>query len=154
MIDVELTEDSIRVAAFTSTTAGFDVDRAVSDLARLRAIRQGLAVWEGELTDWLNDALGRNTIEVDGIGQVQVKRGTDRKEWDHDALIRLVVARGRDERRVDAETGEYEPEGEAVARALMECARPSWRLTPLRDRGIDPDEYCASNPGRLSVVIT
>jgi len=29
-----------------------------------------------------------------------------------------------------------------VADLLLECARPEWRLTPLRERGLDPDAYC------------
>lgn len=150
--DVSMDTDSIAVA-FTSTTDNFDVDRAITDLHRLRTIRQALAMWEGELTDWLADALGRNQVTVDGVGTAEIKRGNDRKQWDNDALIRLVIARGRDERRVDEETGEYESEAEAVGRALMACARPSWRVTALKERGIDPDEYCEKTPGRLSVVI-
>ena len=138
---------------FSSTVTPFDIDRAVADLAELREIRKGLADWESELTVWISEAIGRNTITVDGVGEVQVRQATDRKAWDHDALYRLVIARARDERRMDAETGEYESEGEAVGRALMECARPSWRVTALRDRGIDPDEYAESSSGKTSVVI-
>lgn len=154
MPDITITEDSIRVAAFTSTVDGFDLDRAVSDLARLREIRQALAMWEGELTDWLADALGRNATDVDGVGRVEVKRGANRKEWDNDSLWRVVVSKARDERIANEMTGEYESEGEAVARVLADCMRPSWRLTPLKDRGIDPDEFCSVSPGKTSVVIT
>ena len=146
--------DSISVT-YESTVDDFDVDRAITDLARLRDIKRQLVDWEGELTDWLADALGFNRIEVDGVGVVEIKRGANRKEWDNDALWRLVVARARDERRVDPETGEaLESEGEAVGRVLNECMRPAWRLTPLRERNIDPDEYSTSTPGRTSVVIS
>lgn len=132
-----------------------DIDRAVRDLAQLRAARKALADWELVLADYLADALGRNTIAVDGVGTVMVKAGAKRTEWDHDALHRTVVARARDERRIDPETGEVvESEGEAVGRVLAECARPSWRLTPLRERGIDPGEFCSTSPGRPSVIIT
>lgn len=150
---VELTENAIALT-FRSSVADFDLDRAVTDLAQLRAVKQALTIWEGELTDWISDALGRNEIDVEGVGHVQVKRGNSRTEWDTDALIRLVIARGRDERQVDPETGEaLESEGEAVGRALMAAARPSWRVTSLRDLGIDADEYCTKTPGKLSVVI-
>jgi hypothetical protein len=138
---------------YESTVTPFDIDRAVSDLAELREIRKGLADWEAELSEWLAEALGYNTLTLDSGHTVQVRRSTDRKAWDHDALIRLVIARGRDERRV-TEDGEYESEGEAVGRALMECARPSWRVTALRERGIDPDEYAETSPGKIGVVIT
>ena len=131
-----------------------DIDRAVRDLAALRAARKALADWELVLADYLADALGRNTITVDGVGTVLVKHGAKRTEWDNDALHRAVVARARDERRIDPDTGEViESEGEAVGRVLADCARPSWRLTALRALGLDPDEYCATSPGRISVVI-
>lgn len=154
MSDITITEDSIQVPAFTSSLAAFDLDRAVEDLHRLRAIRQALAMWEGELTDWISDAIGRNTITVAGVGHVEAKRGANRKEWDNDALWRTVVAKARDERAVSLDGEPLESEGEAVGRVLGECMRPSWRLTPLRDRGIDPDEFCQTTPGKVSVVIT
>lgn len=147
-------EEPCVVTFWSAIDATTTVDRAVSDLADLRAAVATLRDHEAELTDWLAAALGSNTITVDGVGVVQVRHATDRRAWDNDALIRLVIARGRDERRVDESTGEYESEGEAVGRALTECARPSWRVTALRARGIDPSEYCESTPGKTSVVIS
>jgi hypothetical protein len=150
-----VTTDAISVPAYESSVDDFDVDRAVADLAQLRAIKAALSDWDRELCEWIGDALGRNQTDVDGVGHVEVKRGAARKEWDSDALIRLVIAKGRDERKVDVETGEVlESEGEAVGRALMECARPNWRVTALRARGIDADEYCSTSPGRVNVILT
>lgn len=132
-----------------------DIERALRDLHELRQVITALRMWEGLLTDWIADYLGRNTMDLDGVGHVEVKHGANRKEWDNDALWRLVVARARDERKIDPETGEaLESEGEAVGRVLGECMRPSWRLTPLRERDIDPDEYCQVSPGKTSVVIS
>lgn len=151
---IDLTPDSITVDGYTSTVDDFDVDRAVADLARLREIKQALSDWEQELTSWLSEALGRNEIDSAGL-HVEVKRGVARKAWDNDALIRLVIAKGRDERAVDKESGEaLESEGEAVGRALMACARPNWRVLALRERGIDPDEFCETSPGKVSVILT
>jgi hypothetical protein len=150
---IRLTPDSITVDVYRSTVADFDVDRAVHDLAKLREIKAALSEWEGELTEWLSEALGRNEIDSAGL-HVEVKRGANRKAWDNDALIRLVIAKGRDERVLDEESGEYESEGDAVGRALMACARPNWRVTALRERGIDADEYCETSPGRVNVILT
>ena len=47
---------------------------------------------------------------------------------------------------------------EAVVSTVLACApiTPSmkWRVTALRERGIDPDEWCTSKPGRVSLQIT
>lgn len=156
MTGIDLDVGHCAVTFTSADPAGHgDIDRAVRDLAELRAARKALADWEDVLAEFVADGIGRNTVHVDGVGAVEAKRGAKRTEWDHDALWRTVVARARDERAVDPDTGEVvESEGEAVGRVLAECARPAWRLTPLRDRGIDPDEYCHTQPGRISVVIT
>lgn len=91
-------------------------------------------------------------VEFPG-GTAEVKAGAKRTQWDNDLLYSHVVSRALDERQVDEGTGEYEPEGQAVARVLNECARPSWRLTPLRARGIDPDQFCNVEWGTPSVIV-
>lgn len=154
IVSIDTTDISL---SYASTDPGehLDIEVALRDLHELREIKQALTMWEGVLTDWIADYLGRNTMDLDGVGHVEVKHGANRKEWDNDALWRLVVARARDERKIDPETGEaLESEGEAVGRVLGECMRPSWRLTPLRERDIDPDEYCQVSPGKTSVVIS
>lgn len=149
---ITLTEDGLTLSYDSATPT--DIDQAVRDLWDLRSTIEALRSWEYLLTEFLSDGLGRNVIDVDGVGRVEVKRGANRKQWDHDALIRLVIARGRDERAVSLDGEPLESEGEAVGRVLMECARPEWRLTPLRDRQIDPDEFCEVSPGRVNVVIS
>lgn len=141
-----------------------DLDRAVRDLAALRDARQALADWELVLTDWIADAVGRNTVTVDGVGTVEVKRGAARKEWDMHSLLRVVL----DSRMApDPATGEADPtddghaevKGEAVttspdlSRVLHVWNLGAPRTTALRERGIDPDEFCATSPGRTSIVI-
>ena len=67
--------------------------------------------------------------------------------------IAVLVALALDERKLDEETGEYEPAWEAVARVLMECARPNWRVTPLRARGLSVDEFCHEEHDSYSVML-
>jgi hypothetical protein len=141
-----------------------DLDRAVRDLASLRAARQALADWELVLTEFVADAVGRNTLTVDGVGTVEAKRGVSRKEWDIPSLLRVVL----DSRMApDPATGEADPtddghaevKGEAVStspdlsRVLHVWNLGTPRVTALRDRGIDPDEFAATSPGRTSIVI-
>ena len=141
-----------------------DLDRAVRHLAELRNVTTTLKEWETVLVDWIADALGSNTITVDDVGTVEAKRGVTRKEWDRRALIRAVL----DSRLPPSEDGEVDPAdaGEAYVDGELVTCSPDlsrvlhvWnlgapRVTALRDRGIDPDEFAATTPGRTSIIIT
>jgi hypothetical protein len=141
---------------FDAATDGAQVlDQAVIDLRDLREVIAALRAWEGVLTDFLADALGRNTIDVEDVGRVEIKRSANRKAWDHQALRARVLAAGRDERIIDPLTGEAEDLGSAVLRVLTDCAQIAyWRKEALAQRGIDVDEYCEQTPGGVRVVIT
>ena len=142
-----------------------DLDQAISDLHELRETVTALRMWEGVLTDWIADALGRNTLDLDGIGHIEVKHGANRKEWDRRALVRAVL----DSRMPPhPDTGEMDPnddgraevDGEAISvspdlgRVLHVWNLGAPRVTALRERGIDPDEFCQATPGKTSVVFT
>lgn len=130
-----------------------DLESLCLTLADFRELRRTIAVMEDDLSDLIAQQVHVHR-EVDGIGIVEVKKGANRKAWDHDRLTELVTARALDERKLDENTGEYERESEAVARALRDCAGFSyWKVTGLRKRGIDPDEYCETSPGRVSVIL-
>jgi hypothetical protein len=151
MIDVS---DVSCTVDYASTVTPFDIDRAVSDLAELREVRKALADWEAELSEWLAEALGFNTLTLDDGKEVTVRRGTTRKTWDHDQLLRVVLARSRDERVIDPETGEAEDLAEATLRVLTDCAHIDyWRKGALSERGLDVDEFCETTAGRPRVVI-
>lgn len=120
-------------------------------LAAIRRARADLAEFADEVEKALLAVMGERNLEVPGVGLVEVKKATRRTKWqNHDLMVR-VVARALDERAVDETTGEYESEGAAVARVLEECARPSWRLGPLRALGLDPDEWCEVDEGTWSI---
>jgi hypothetical protein len=89
-------------------------------------------------------------------GRVEVKPSVQRTKWDHESLWAQVTARGRDERQVDKDTGEVlESEGEAVARTLRACVgQGPWKVTGLREIGLDPDEYCEKSYGAPKVIVS
>lgn len=160
---VELTEDSLELS-YSSSVATFDVDRAILDLAQLRRVREALGIWEGELTEWLADALGRNALDVEGVGHVEIKRGTARTQWDKVSLLRMVL----DSHRPPTPDGEVDGTDTGVAfigdemvtcspdlsRVLDVFNLPAPRVTALKERGIPVDELCEAIPGKLSVVIS
>lgn len=93
--------------------------------------------------------------EVPGVGAVEVKRSTKRSQWQWDDLIAHIVARALDERKVDEETGEIEREGPVVARAMRDCLSFSaGKVTGLRARGIQPDEFCVEEFNGFDVKLS
>lgn len=128
-------------------------------------------VGDGELAEW-HEVLGRIVAELQearktctnvlaerlGRGQhyppgweITVRKNKTYREWDHEEVAKRVVSRAVDARLVDETTGEVlESEAQAVARGLLNAARPSWRTTVLRDMGIDPDEFCVTDVNGMS----
>lgn len=136
-----------------TTLATPSVDALVKRLVDIRDERADLAVRASEIEQQLIEAAPSKKFVVDGVGEVQIRRSLRRTDWDSEGLTRVVVAYALDERVLNEATGEYEAAHEAVARVMSECARPSWRVTPLKDRGIDPDEFCHTEPQAASVQL-
>lgn len=88
-------------------------------------------------------------VEVPGLGLVETHRRTKRTGWDHDALVADVLdAAAGDDRTID----DLDP-WEAVA-ALRECISfGAGKVTGLRARGLQPDEYCKETPDGWTVQL-
>lgn len=140
--------------------APLSVEEAAHRLIRVREQKADLAMVESELIAYLAKHLPRGGGPVEGVGFLEVKRGRSYK-WDGALLVQAVAARSVDHHGVDRETGEIVPPAilaQKVAADLADCAgleRAShgWRKGALKDRKIDPDRYCTSEPGALSVIV-
>lgn len=130
-----------------------DRDARATLMCAVRDCRADLATLLSVIEADLLTEAGERRFVVPGIGEVEVRRANKRSGWDNEGLTRKVVALALDERVLDETSGEYEPAHEAVARVLSECARPSWRVTPLRARGIQVDEFCSEEQGAYSVQL-
>lgn len=128
-------------------------DELVRLLVELRDLRAVLATVAKDIEADLMPLATEKRWVVEGLGEVQVRRANKRTEWDSESLTRVLVARALDERILDESTGEFEASHEAVARVISECSRPSWRLTPLRARGIDETEFCHVEQGAWSIEL-
>lgn len=126
---------------YLSTESDPNAEQLAILLTAVRECRSQLGEFYTIVENSLLAEMGERSMTVPGLGLVEAKKKTTYRKWDNDSLWRLVTAYALDERKLDESTGEYEDAGQAVARVLGECARPSWRLTPLRARGIDPTEY-------------
>jgi hypothetical protein len=103
---------------------------------------------------------GRRHGEVLDGGRAVVKYGAERTTWDRDAARRGILALEREtaiaagEWAVDPDTGEKVPTWEAaleVVQRYWNLADP--RVTPMREAGIDPNEY-RTRSGRTTRVET
>lgn len=122
-------------------------------LVAIRETRSNLSTLTHRIERELLAVMGDRRFVVEGVGEVICRKATKRTKWDHHALMMRVVARALDERILDASSGEYESEGSAVARVMEACARPNWRVTALRELGIDPDEWCEVDEDAWSVQL-
>lgn len=130
-------------------------DELVLLLGLFRATRKGWAEHEAVIEAEIADRCPPGLHESDGA-TFKVRKGSTSYDWDHDALRRLVVARGRDRRSVDPDTGEVlESEGEAVGRAIFGALgkNPPWTVGGLADLGIEAAEHRVGRNPKRSVEI-
>ncbi len=130
-------------------------------LGILRERRQYLAQLESLVEKAAANAMTQDVIEWPG-GVATRKWGAKRTAWDHDRLVGRVKRYALDHYAAafDEATGEVVDDPDltaAVSSAVDElaaCARPNWRTTQLKARGIRFDDACESEPGIRSIVIT
>lgn len=113
------------------------------------------------------DVVAERLYEV--VGQMQyplpdgtfleMKRSASRTKWQHAELIKRCAAAIADEAApllYDEETGEMVPVAvlvQQVVGAFSRFGNPSWRVTALRDAGLQVDEFCDERWGRPKPVI-
>jgi hypothetical protein len=111
---------------------------------------------EADVADRLAAEMETDTVEVPEIGVFQRRRKADRKAWDHEqvysALLRHLHQAGT-VKEVDELTGEIRELDpmEAAFRLLKACANPTWRVTALRQQGLQPDEFCQTTYSGYSI---
>lgn len=135
-----------------------DTAEVARALVQVRNARRSLGDIERELeTELAENRFESKVTTVSGVGTFEVRRGSVRKSWDSDGLVSLLVRRALDPEGTGEIPGNPFAIAERIRDALTECApfTPSmgWRVTALRARGVDVDDYCATSPGRVSVQI-
>lgn len=120
-------------------------------LYRLRKVTATLSRLDASLVTWLY-LHGEHGLhqQVEGIpGAVNITRGRAKERWEAEAAVRDYV-----EAQIVARDGEAPDPLEVVEWVLAVVpATPSTSLrkTPLRDAGLDVQDYYTSEPGSLSV---
>lgn len=167
MTDLAPIETPTALAELHQVIARLDEQRqALTDAGQLDALALGLAQLRGLMAD-LRD-LGQlveadvanmmpgKTWEIDGLGTLERRAGTVRKSWDWEQLLPRLIRLSID----PEEVGELPDAPELVERftALVKDTigvTPSKgpRVAGLKAMGLQPDEWCQSSPGRVSVQI-
>lgn len=114
-----------------------DLERHARWLVKVRNIRRALTDVEKDLEEATAKRMTGKTEVIDGIGVLSRHERRSRTAWDKEALRMDVL----DSRLVDKGTGEVVDES-PVDKLLAVFNLPAPRLTALRARGLDPDEYC------------
>ena len=130
----------------------------IQTLAELEDCRERIKhyrEWERDVVERVYELLPSKKVVIPPFGVIEKSLSQNRK-WDNEQMFSTLLARARDHRLMDKETGELlESEGQAVRRVIEECAYISyWRITPLIEKyGIDPDEFYETTSRRQSVRI-
>lgn len=118
----------------------------VDDLAAAMVVRSilattamGLSSVRESLDDKIGEAMGEYRKIVEGFGQVERHKKKSRTKWDTDDLRRAVL----DSRVIDEATGEV-LDPNPVDKILRVWNLGAPRLTALRERGLDPDEFAVT----------
>lgn len=128
------------------------------DLRRLLADVEAAVTWAASR----NASIPKTGTLADGRAYT-LKRGADRKGWDHDRWkhdVRAAIAsdRGAGMMVVDESTGEVRPVAQVLLSAIADAqavhGSTAPKVTALKALGLDPDDYAETIPGRWSVVIT
>jgi hypothetical protein len=135
------------------------VDMLAFGLDRIRELRRQLGDLERAVEADIAGLMDGKQQTIDGLGTLERRRGTDRKGWDSDEVLKSIVQLAV-VNAIDPDTGELPSHTELVARVVADIAAcapltasTGWRVTALRAMGIDPDEYCITKPGRTAVQI-
>lgn len=115
----------------------------VQAFARVEAMLADLRYVRDSLRGVVAEALKKQAIRrlvVEGVVAVEAVSSIDRRDWQHQTIFAEMLARSG-LKGVNVETGEVLAP-DAAAEWMLRWFRPEWRLTPLREAGLDPDAYC------------
>lgn len=131
-----------------------DVDSLAVGYAQLKDIIGDLRLVLQTVESHIIENSGDKAFLVEGVGQFEIMRKSPSRRWDSLSLLSRIVR----EAVVDKDTGELPTDDEmaavqrvvdAVTTAAPFTSSLGWRVTALRNAGIDIDDYCESsaNPG-------
>lgn len=114
-------------------------------LARVDALLGDLRYIRDRLNRTTADALAAHQVRrliVEGVVTVESSNEYKRTEWQHERILTAVLAQhDLAGGVVSPDTGERMDLVDFVA-LLLSYVRPEWKMTALREAGLNPDDYC------------
>lgn len=115
----------------------------VNALARMEAlladVRYVTSEIRGHTAKALSDAKVRR-LTVEGVATMEASSASERTDWQDRALLLAMLGASGNIANVDYSTGEVLDHGPLVDE-ILSWFRVQWRLTPIRDAGLNPDDY-------------
>lgn len=141
----------------TTTIDEGDVETLAQVHLDLAELKHRVTLAARAVEERLADVMPDKRLELPGLPVMERKKGTDRKKWQSGDLLDELLRHAA----FDAETGAVIDDElilrQRIHETLTACVpftgSLGWRVTALRDLGLDPDEWCETAPGRISVVI-
>ena len=136
-----------------------DWEALVRGVVPLAAIMKQLRELEAFAKQRTAETMPEKRLTVEGVGTVERRAATQRRKWDSEELLRKILVQAL----VDTETGEIKADtpmeaADVVMHEVLEClpVTPSvgWRVTALKARGFDADEWCETTYGAPTIQIT
>lgn len=134
-----------------------DYESLAFGVVALKGLVDDVRVLIRSIEDDVVGLLPSKRVEVEGLGVLERRRGSARKAWASEDLLGRVIRLA-----VDPDgTGELPPAADLLdrLRSTLVAVVPftgslSWRVGALRELGLDPDEWCQTEPGRVALQIT
>ena len=116
----------------------------VNALARMEALLADVRYVTNTIRKHTADALAEHKVRritIDNVATMEATSEADRTDWQDQMLLghMLTVAFGA-KKMVSIGTG-VTYDMDHLAEMILTWMRPAWRLTPIRDAGLDPDDY-------------
>jgi hypothetical protein len=141
-LNVALAEKLIEA---TEVAGPFDLKAVVDFLVAARELKALVGDVARIAEDMVVEAMGdKRTTTFDGR-TVEVRRSYKRTDWEHSKLAMHVALR--------ATGGELIDQMPEVIDALLKACNPSWRVTALKEMGLDDTDYCSRELQRATVAV-
>lgn len=132
ILDSEAVEVDDEKGALEFLLAAREAHRMTGDIARIAE-------------DMMVKALGDQRRSVLDGKTVEVRRAYRRTDWENSKVATHVAMR--------ALGGEVIEGMDLVIDAFLKACNPSWRVTALKDMGLNDEDYCERELGRASVSV-
>ena len=157
---LEQSEGGLRAAILHADTLRAELaqdgnwEQLTHAIAGLRQIKADLDALLRECENDVARLMPDKKVVVDGIGQIERRTQITRK-WESSELLKDLCRLAL----MNRETGEVDQQLLARVHAILAAAMPitastGWRVTALKDLGLNEDEYCDKTFGRQTINFT